>query len=229
MKDTAFLVFCQLLVLGVMSSYGVFKAHFARDPSVKYQVQLLKKEIRSEKIRTDLATEGLNDFKVYVAQYLPEALKARGKTEAGYPLRNLASLTAAPAKTETIRESLVEGQFKKAKALYKAEDYIAAKRTLTDFIQKHPYSTNMIEANFLLMDCLSRLGEHEAVTQVIEKMVQQFPDSELTGFALIKLGNQLENQGRKLEASQVYRTVLKSYPFQDVTSAAAISLRSLEL
>ena len=229
MKDTAFLVFCQLLVIGVVTSYGIFKAHFAKDPSFKTHLHLLKKEIELERVRTDLASEGLADYKVYVARYLPEALKNRGSTEGGYPLRNLASLTTASTKIETLKDSLMDGEFQKAKTFIKSRDYVAARKQLDEFIKRHPYSTSIIEANFLLMDCLSHLGEHEAAAKIIEKMVQQFPDSELTGFALVKLGQQFETQGRKLEASQIYRMVLKSYPFQDVTSAAAMALRSLEI
>jgi TolA-binding protein len=228
MKDAAFLVYCQSLILVIALSYGAFKVHFAQDGESQLKVVRLEGDLKAERLKTDLALEDLQEFETYVALYLPEALQKRGKKAVGYGVRNLASVTV-DSPGEKLRESLGLATFERGKEFYRTGDYANAKTIFINFINQHPFAVNIVEANFLLMDSLSHLGQDEESVKIIRKMVQHYPESELTGFALIKLGDYLQSQGHKIEAIQVYKTVLQTMPFRDVSQAAAHSLRSMEL
>jgi TolA-binding protein len=227
MKDVWFLVYCQILTVGIVAGFGFFKAHFAQDPALPIRISHLREEVKVERLKTQLALEDLEEFKAFVATQLPEALKKRGKKQSGYGVRTLASLTTS-SPNPILLQAMSVSQFEKAQKLFQAKNYAETKKVLTEFIEQHPYSPKIIDAHFLLMEALDQLGEVEASTRVIEKMVHQYPDSELSGFALVKLGRYLERQGRNLDASEIYKTVLQTYPFGDVAAAASRSLRSLE-
>jgi TolA-binding protein len=226
MKDVWFVVYCQLLTLGLVAGFGTLKVHFAHDPTQAIRIRHLTQDFKNEKLKNQLALEDLEEFKAYVATQLPEALKKRGKKQSGYGVRNLASLTTTP--NPILQESMGTAQFEKAQRLFQNKNYVETKRVLTEFIDQHSYSPKIIDAHFLLMETLDQLGEVEASTRIIEKMVHQYPDSELSGFALVKLGRYLERQGRNLDASEIYKTVIQTFPSGDVAAAASKSLRSLE-
>lgn len=228
MNLTVFLVFCQILTLLMVSAFGAFRAHFARDPLLQVQIRMLKKNVATEQLRTQLLLEDLTEFKTYVATHLPEIIKRDGRHEKGYPVRNLASVTTSMPSSR-IQEHMSNQQFLKAKSAYQTGDYDSTRELLENFIRIHPYSVHIVEAHYLLEESLFHLGREEASAQTIEKMVRQFPESELTGFAMIRLARLLEKQGKGLDAVQVYKTVLQTFPYHDVSAAAARALRSLEI
>jgi TolA-binding protein len=227
MKDTVFLVFCELLTVAIVATYGTFRAHFAKDPNHVLETHHLRKQIEQQALAKDLLSEDFAAFRAYVAVHLPEALRQRGRKESGYGVRTLASLTTT-SDSEALREGLGQVQFVRGRSAFRAGDYETSKNIFKNFISQHPYSPDIIEAHFLLMETESHLGQSESAVQVIEKMTEQYPHSELTGFAMLKLASYFEQSGHRLEASQLYRTILKSFPYHDVAQAAGVALRSME-
>ncbi len=225
MNTAGFLIFIQLLTVGIVFSYGTFRVHFAKNPALQAQIKHLKNDIRAERIKTDLALEDFEEFKALVASELPS--KALHDKKAA--VRTIASVTQSQKNSDTLKEFISEDNFKKAKTYLSTGQYELAKVGFKEFIHDHSYSPSIIEAHFLLMESLSRLEEFEECTKVIETMIQEWPENEYTGFALIQLGEQFEVQGQKAKAISTYQTVIKSFPFHDVTTAAADKLRKVSL
>jgi hypothetical protein len=82
------------LFSGLVWAYGAFRHHFNDADLFQEKILILRESVERERLRTRVAQEDMAVFRQQVASVIPEILKKEGKGEKGYPLRQLASVTA---------------------------------------------------------------------------------------------------------------------------------------
>lgn len=227
MRNSSFVVLTLVLALIITAAYAEFRAYFYNPDRLEYEITYLKKEIERRELEKLALNDAFTDFRVEVATALPQKYSPEMKGEKGYPLRRLASVVRVPDPVQ-INQSLAQGLFDRGSQHFKQRNYVKARDSFKQFIEKFSYSAKVIEAHFLLAESYYQLGSLEECTDTIHHMIEQFPESELTGFAMIRMGRLLEVEHRWEEAIEIYKTVMRSFPERDVASQAARSLRSVE-
>ena len=217
-----------ILLVGWISMLGIFREHFSKNDVEKERIPILQSELERERLRSEVLKEQFLDFKVHVANILPQALDQYEKDERGFPLRSLASLTQKP-RVDKLSEAFSLAPFERARHEFSQNHFEEAAQLLQKYIREYPYSVKLPESYFLLMESYYQSKNFSECTKTVDLMVRHFPENEMTGFALVRLAKMMEEQGRAREAMEVYRTVLKSFPYRDVASTAAESLRRIEL
>lgn len=220
-------VFALMLTVLYLQTYWVVKDFTNPAPLLNLKLERLETDLEREKLRREIDLQQMENFRQEVAAALPPALK--GITELGkdYPLRNLASVTMK-SQSEKLKSLAASNLFETGKVLFRKGQYERSNRMMEKLIAEYSFSTQIVEAHFLLAEGKYKLGELEAATATIDKMLELFPESELTGFALIRLGEIYEQRERYDDAVQIYRTVLRSFPYRTVASQAERSLRDME-
>lgn len=225
MRTSAFLVFILTLLSGFLALNGYVRSAFTPVGPLNKQIASLKEQTREARFRQQLAQDQLRDFQAQVATVLPSALKGKS-VEEGYPLRQLASVVS---RGDALNIERASSAFEKAKAQFRERHFEDTEALLEDLIERHPESTHVIEAHFLLAESQYQMGENEKAVGTIETMISLFPESELTGFSLLRLGKIFEKQDRLEDASDIYKAVLQNFPQPEITAQAKASLKAVAL
>ena len=225
MRNSSFLVFILVLFSGFLSLNGYFHEQFTPTGSLDKQITQLKEKNRDAEFKQQLAQDRLADFQSQVAMILPGAIKGKS-TEEGYPLRQLASVVS---KGDQLNIERASSAFEKAKSEFREKNFEDTTALLEDLIERHPESTHVIEAHFLLAESQYQMGENEKSVETIETMISLFPESELTGFSLLRLGKIFEKQDRLEDAADIYRSVLQNFKQPEINSQAQASLKAVAL
>lgn len=225
MRNSAFLVFILILFSGFIALNGYVHSAFTPVGMLNKQVASLKQQTREAEFKQQLAQDQLRDFQAQVATVLPSALKGKS-TEEGYPLRQLASVVS---KGDALNFERASSAFEKAKSEFRDKHFEDTEALLQDLIERHPESTHVIEAHFLLAESQYQMGENEKAVVTIDTMISLFPESELTGFSLLRLGKIFEKQDRLEDAADVYKAVLQNFKQPEIATQAQASLKAVAL
>ena len=225
MRNSWFLVFILILFSGFLSFHGYLREQFAPSKNLRKQIAVLEEEKHRAELRSQLAYDQLAEFKSQVAVILPKA-DLQTPNESNYPLRQLASVVAAGNPLVIERAS---SAFEKAKSEFRDKHFEDTSALLQDLIERHPESTHVIEAHFLLAESQYQMGENEKAVGTIETMISLFPESELTGFSLLRLGKIFEKEERLEDAADIYRSVLNNFQQTEITTQARAALKAVAL
>jgi TolA-binding protein len=176
----------------------------------------------------DIYREQVLRYQVEVSAILPEVIKKNRNHEDQFPLRTLAS-TLPGFKNENLELSMQNQKFFLAKKHFNEKNYREAIEKFSEFISRTPFSSNLVEANFLLAESYFQMEDFENCLLVIERMIEQYPSSEMTGYSMIRMGKIYELQDRPEEAVEVYKLVSQSFSDRGIASQAAQSMRNVEL
>ncbi len=211
-----------------LGAYFSFQQHFSAEPVYIQQLERLSSELERERMRTLLAEMRMRDFQQEVAALVPQWLDSLTPGQESYPLRNLASVTAAPPSPSAHRNSAAEILLEEGKREFRQGQFARAIRSFEFLIEQQGYSRHAVEAYFLLVESHYQLQQHEQVLARVEQMIQLFPGHELTGTAMIRMGHVFEYRRRTHEAQAVYRSLIQLFPGRAVASQAQEALSELE-
>lgn len=225
MRNKWFPIFIFILFSGFLAFHGYVRAHFNSGNGLQKQIAILEERKQQAEFRQQLAQAELNDFKAQVATLMPSAIKDNSG-EAGYPLRQLASVVS---KGEPIQFERASSLFEKAKVQFREKNFEDSNVLFGQVIERFPESIHVIESHFLLAEGYYQLREDEKAVDTIETMIQLFPESELTGFALMRLGKIFEKQDRLEDAAEIYRAVLGNFNQNEIRAQADTALKAVAL
>lgn len=218
-QNFLFLIFCQVLTIGIMQSYSLFKDYFSPHKENVRRIAQLEKIVEEKNLRIAQLETQLVDFQQEVAAQLP-ALKKIEKSPQTFQLRNLASVTQKPIDAFELSGSLSE----RARAEFRRGDFKSSAASFSALTQKFPTSPLVVQAYFFWAESLFLAGQHQDCLDVIEQMMVQYPDNELTGFIMLRMGQILQTRNRTEEAAEVYRTVAKSFASNHELKSQALKL-----
>ena len=207
-------------------SFSFFLQYFSENHSENFLMKKILKENASLHLAVKVAQEDALVYSQNVAALLPSISSKEMKGEAGYPLRQLASVT--PSGSTKISDLLSENHLIRGKSLFRDGKFDKAVKEFNVFITKTPYSAEVGEAYFLIVESYFRMANYEESTRWVHQMVALFPENELTGHALLRLGKILEIERRPDEAVQVYQTILRSFPQREIASQALESAKTVQ-
>lgn len=227
MTRSALAIFSLVLTVMYLQTYWAVKELTNPAPLLSMKIHKLENALERQQVRRLVDRHQMENFRQEVAAALPPALKHVAEAAKDYPLRNLASVTMK-GQSGKLDDLVATSLFETGKGLFRKGDFERSNRMMQKLIDQYSYSTQVVEAHFLLAEGQYKLGNIEAASATIDKMVELFPDSELTGFALLRLGQIFEQRDRYDEAVQLYRTVLRTFPYRSVATQAERSLRDME-
>jgi TolA-binding protein len=228
MRLNAFIGLILVLTSAWMQFYAAVRETYNGIEQYKEVAADLKEQMEHQRLASTLEREQFLEFRQKVATLMPDVLKTHGMGEAGYPIRNLASVISS-SDTEKVRGVIAKTLFESGRRYFQAHDYPKAERVFRQMIRAYSYSPDIAETHFLLAETLFKEGKPEECTTVIQQMIELFPTHELTGFVMIRLGKIFEEQNRAEEAVDIYKTVLRSFPQRDVAEQALASLKGIRL
>lgn len=226
MKNHVFVYSILVMTVLVLQSYISFQGYFFEHSPHKAESEFLKKKLIQTELELAISDYELRKYQQEVAQLLPQQKEEVQQT---YLYRKLASLTYQDSENDLGVKLRANTLFKKAKTQFRKEDYKASSQILESFIHEYSFTTEAIEAYFLLSESYYQLKKWNKAIHVVEKMVDLFPANEMTGFAMIRMGKIYESQSRSDEAIEVYRLVMTSFPYRGLASQARDSLRDVGL
>jgi TolA-binding protein len=226
MKNSVFLSFSLILTSAIAYFYGEVRYYFNRPEIYVSQINELKHEISAEKFRRQLASYEFQDFREYVATLLPNQIKTQDAKS--YQMRSLASVVQKSS-NEPLMVQRAREMFERGKALFRDKKYTESNKTFVQLLRDHPYSAQVPEAMFLLVEGYFQLQEYDQVIAYANKMVDLYPELEVTGYALLRAGKVYETQERHDEAMSIYQTVMRSFPSRGLASIAQDALREIQL
>jgi TolA-binding protein len=214
-----FLVFCLMLVIGLMHSFHRFQNYFSPEKDLRRQISRMDADLARQKLQVALAENQLRDYQYQVAQVLPEQL-SKAKNSEKYQLRSLASVSRKSFDAFDFSGGLMD----EAKNKFNQKRYDQAIKTLKTLMDQYPASPRVIEAHFFMAESLYLLGKTQECLDVIEQMMAVFPDHELTGYIMLRMGQVLEERSRLDEATSVYETVQNSFADNKLLAQQAAQL-----
>lgn len=206
----ALCVISLMIAVGMSSLYFSVKNHYSGIDLYKQKIVQLEKEVEKKDFKNSLLTSDFLSFRQQVAMMIPGEIQNQ-KSPMEYSLRNLASVIGS-SETNVSYIAEMRALLQRAKADFKTGKYFDSNKAFAEFIQKFPYSSDLVEAHYLLAEGQFQLRYFNDCVQTIENMVDLFPENELTGYALLRLGRVYEIQGRPEEAVEMYKTILSLFP-----------------
>ena len=201
-QNFLFVVFCLVLLSGIMQSYMVFEKHFSPEKSQQKKIAKLERQITESKILLAQAQLQYADLQQELAEAMPP-LQSIEKTVRKFPLRNIASVSQVKIEGIDLSGVIME----RAKSEFRKKDYALAIQSFKNLIEKYPASVKVVEAYFFVAESLFLSQKYPDCLEVIDKMMVQFPEHELTGFIMLRMGQILQQKNRPDEAIEVFRTV----------------------
>jgi TolA-binding protein len=205
-QNFLFVIFCLVLVTGLMQSYFMFQDYFSPHWDDLRRISELKREVEEKNLKIAELENQIVDFQQSVAAELP-ALRKIEKTPKTFQLRNLASVTQKPIDAFEMSGTLSE----KARAEFRRGDFKAAAKSFARLTEKFPTSPVVVEAYFFWGESLYMSGRHQECLDVVDEMMTLFPDHELTGFLMLRMGQVLQARNRSEEAAEVFKVVGKNF------------------
>ena len=218
-QNFLFIIFCLILLTGLMQSYAVFQNHFSPHQFDQNKISQLKIKLEKEKLQTVLAKNQLYDFQQQLASEIPQ-LESIKKDSSSFQLRNLASVSQAPINGFDLSKSLIE----KAKADFRDGKFESAAVAFSKVTSKYPTSPQIVEAYFFLGESYFMSQKGQECMDVVDKMMTHYPDHELTGFLMLRMGQLLQARGRSDEAVEVFGLVADKFAFNQELKAQARQL-----
>jgi TolA-binding protein len=223
-QNFLFLVFCLVLLSGVMQGYFLFERHFSPHKEDQKKIAHLQEALEQKELHVAQLENQIVDFQQEVAVQLP-ALKKIDGTPRTFHLRSLASVTQKPLDGFEMSGPLSE----KARAEFRRGDFKSAANSFSSLTQKFPTSPLVIQAYFFWAESLFMNQQQQECLDVIDQMMTQFPEHELTGFIMLRMGQILQNRSRTEEAAEVFRVVGKKFAFNHELKVQAEKLfKSIE-
>ena len=120
-------------------------------------------------------------------------------------MREVAFSQNLPAPNANIAE---EQDYAFAHGLYRDGLFQIAAEQFEKFVQKHPQSVRIQDAQFLRADCLFQLRQYPAAAQEFTNFVSQYPSSILSDNARFRLGDTYSKLKRNRDAVEAYKSIL---------------------
>lgn len=223
-QNFLFIIFCLILLTGLMQSYALFKDHFSPHRFDQKKIAELKIQLEKEKLQRVLVQNQFYDYQQELAAEIPE-LESIQKDSKTYQLRSLASVSQVPLNGFEMSKSILE----KAKEQFRDGRYDEAAQSFSGLTLKYPTSPQVIEAYFFLGESYFMARKAQECLDVVDKMMNHFPEHELTGFLMLRMGQLLQARGRTDEAHEVFSTVASKFAYnQELKTQAQRLERSSE-
>lgn len=155
-------------------------------------------------------------------------------TDTDTRLRQLEGAAIQPSAAGTATEGVVEAsaeetaEFDAAMALVKASKHREAFDALNKFMQAHPSSSRMPDAQYALGFAQFSLKNYKASIATQEKLVQQHPDHAKAPDAMFNIANSQIQLSDVDGAKKTLRNLLEKYPTSPVAPNAQQRLKVLE-
>jgi TolA-binding protein len=221
MSTRLFAFFILIMLFGVQSVFFSFQNQLDGKQELVYEIEILKKQLEEEKLKTEVAYFQLESFKQKVAIALPKNIPQQE-----YSVRSIASFVTDSKKPLDINIDLKFSQIKK---LYKKNQFESAALKLKEFIQTYPESSHVLEAYYLLVMSYYESSQFDSALKTVDILVEQFPASEMTGLGLLVTGDIMLKKERYDEAKEVYQTVQNKFPFPELKKQAQKKLEDTRL
>ncbi|MDP8255907.1 MAG: tol-pal system protein YbgF [Candidatus Alcyoniella australis] len=115
---------------------------------------------------------------------------------------------------------------KEADNLFRAGNYEAAKARYTEFLKKHPNSSSVPDAQFMLGECFFEQRAYDSAILEYDKVVTRYSSSPRAPRAYLKLGFSFYELGEMVDARIFFEKVIKDYPG---TEEAELAKKKLDL
>lgn len=218
------MIYCSLLLTGLIWTYSVFNQYFNQKPEIVYELSATKEALEKEKFEKSIITYRLKDFEKSVAEVLPSE---NGKTiQKKLAVNSWMSSLREPASLPKMDMSSVI--YENVKSNFKMKKYDLSVDGAKKIIENYPTSPFVVEAYFFMAESYFNKNEIKKCTEVIDLMVAQFPDHDLTGFILLRLGQISEGNSQPDEAREIYSIVEKQFQNPVVKNQAQLLLRNLK-
>ncbi len=204
-QQNLFAIFCLVLTLGILLSYGALRDHFSDSKDLLKQVAFWKEQKDRVELRTAVLQDQMRAFQVEVAKTIPE----KGPWQS-FDQKNLFSQVRLPA--SELGVDLSSSELERGRKFFRDHKYTEAIRAFQELIDKYPSSGKAVEARFLLAESLFLSAQYSSCIDEIEIMMTQYPENELTGFIMLRMGQVLQSRNRSFEAAEVYQTVIRRFP-----------------
>ena len=213
-----------MLAISLMQIFSIVRQRYSGVQHLEAQIKYLKKQIEYRDFQAALLEYRLRDFSTSVAALIPQI----DVTKQSSQTRSLASIITEP-NTEAYHLERSSSLFENGRKYFRASDFEQAADIFRRITKHYPESIHVIEANFLLAECLYQLGFMEDSLDVIEKMIAQYPENDLTGFALCRMGQIMVSLDRIEDAIEVYETVASSFSNPILKKQAQNLLKEIQL
>lgn len=202
-KNIIFLLFCTILTVGIVFTYGTFKAYFESGPD--NLVKAKEYEIRARKQNQEVAR-----LKNQLKDLQFNTVLALSKDDGKNPIKDqLLQSTRSPASAEMIDFSEVE--FQRAKVFFDKSQWSLAVKAFASFSKDYPISARIPHATFYLGESYFKLGRYKEMLDVVEFMATQFPESELTGFLMLRQVQVSISTHQLEEAKEICQLIREEY------------------
>ncbi len=152
------------------------------------------------------------------------------------PLRNKAENKSRTPSSYTLYTNEIESRAQKmmeeSRRLHIIKDYSSANKTLSELLDKYPYTGHIEEASFLLAKGLFYEGEYQRSKKVIRQLRDDYdphPRSRWLGYSLLLLGKIQEQSGKKDDSIRLYRQVINEFPDPGLVNEAEDLLMKVSL
>ena len=135
----------------------------------------------------------------------------------------------------TLHTTEIESRSKKmieeGRRLHIIEDYKSANETLSELLEKYPYTAYTEEASFLLAKGFLHEEQYQQSETVIQTLQEYNPDSrsKWMGYSFLVMAKIHEEKGKTDDAILLYRKVITEFSDEDLVNEAEDMLLSITL
>ncbi len=219
-----FMIYCSVLVTGLIWSYAKFKDYFSEQPEVVHELAVVKNQLEQERFEKSIIAYRLKDFERSVAEVLPSEKKNTEKKM--YAVQNWMSSLREPASLPKLDMSSVV--YESIKSKFKEKKYDLTIDNAKKLIDTYPTSRHVVEAHFFVAESYFLKNDLKKCIETIDLMTAQFPDHDLTGFILLRLGQISEKNSQPEEAREIYSVVEKQFQNPALKNQAQLLMRNLK-
>jgi TolA-binding protein len=196
--------------VGLVYSYGVFKAHFAMKPDDGIRVEQMEKELAELNQEKAKIAYQFEDFRQNAALHWPEARKRDYRWPASVTIDLSTTL------------------YEKGHKLFTEKKWDEALEVFTKILTDFPYSKWVTESQYYSCEINFQVRDYKETAECVAQMVEMFPENPLTGFQLMRLGQVHEMNGQLDEAVEVYRIVQTQFDEPLLKAQSTESIKRLE-
>ncbi|MES3038761.1 MAG: outer membrane protein assembly factor BamD [Bdellovibrionota bacterium] len=206
-KNFSFLIFCALIAVGIVWTYGTFKAYFETGTDNAVVTKVVEQRMQASHVEMVRLQNQLKDLQFQTAVALGREFK-ENPTE--NPLRDkLLQVTRVPASASQV--GLSDLAFERAKKLFDAQEWRTSITALSAFVKDYPMSPHIAEAYFLLGESYYKTGKFPLMLDMVETLVSQFPEADVTGFLLLRQAQVSISIHQLDEAQELCRLIKSEY------------------
>ena len=226
MRSHRFTFVVMVLIVGLQQIRLHFQESFSTEEIYRRQVIFLQGELERQVFRHQVTGHQLTNIKKYIARLKPLVSDGtEGGSEVNATRLDFARLDwRGPANVSS--RGGESGLFKRGKGLFEGRQYAASAKVLAEFIETYPYSPQVVDSMFLLVESYFLMDRYVECLTTVEQLVDLYPKNPLTGYALLRMSEIYVRQGRRQEAVEIYKTVLRAFPYRGLASQVKEAMRS---